>query len=299
MKSNLAGQKITMLGCDERELYLAETLDNLKVKLRLVGFPKCGSLKYAMHFSKPEEAIVDSQVIILPMCGTDNQGLITSRMDGERELIDFTRIIPDINKDTPILIGFAKPIVKHLVAKYNLRLVEMAKNNEIAILNAIPTAEGAIQVAMENSSITIHNSKCLVLGLGRCGTALTRRLVALGADVTVGARGIQDLSRAVSLNAKALPLTEQNKKTDFEIIFNTIPALVLPKSYLQLLNSDTLIIDLASVPGGTDFSAAKDLGIFAIHALSLPGKVAPKTAGKILSQIIPHLLEKMVGEGEQ
>jgi len=93
-------------------------------------------------------------------------------------------------------------------------------------------------------------------------------------------------------------LKRLNDKTNFEIIFNTIPAVVLERAYLQRLNSDTLIVDLASTPGGTDFIAAKELGISAIHALSLPGKVAPKTAGEILSRTIPLLLEKLVGEEE-
>lgn len=298
MKSNLAGKNITMLGCDERELLLAERLDDLNVNLRLVGFPRCGNLKRATHFSNPGEAVTNSRALILPMSGTDSQGLITSRMDGERELIDLNRIMPVLNKDTPILIGVANPVIKQLIIKYRLRLVEMAKDDEIAIFNAIPTAEGAIQVAMENSPITIHNSKCLVLGLGRCGAALTQRLVALGAHVTVGARTTSDLARAVSFNARSLHLKRLNDETNFKIIFNTIPAVVLERAYLQRINTDTLIVDLASTPGGTDFIAAKELGISAIHALSLPGKVAPKTAGEILSRTIPLLLEKLVGEEE-
>ncbi len=151
-------------------------------------------------------------------------------------------------------------------------------------------------MAMENTAITIHNSRCLVLGLGRCGTTLTRVLLALGAKVTVASRSGADLARAIALGAEPLALANLKTSTNYDLIFNTIPAMVLPRSYLRLLDSNLVIIDIAASPGGTDFAAAEELGgIRAIHALSLPGRVAPKTAGEILVRTIPRLLEKLLG----
>jgi dipicolinate synthase subunit A len=75
--------------------------------------------------------------------------------------------------------------------------------------------------------------------------------------------------------------------------------MVLPRSYLRLLEPTAVVVDIASGPGGTDFVAAQELGIRAIHALSLPGKVAPQTAADILIQTIPHLLAKLLGEERQ
>jgi dipicolinate synthase subunit A len=52
----------------------------------------------------------------------------------------------------------------------------------------------------------------------------------------------------------------------------------------------TVIIDLASKPGGTDFRFAERRGIKAILAPGLPGIVAPKTAGRILASIVSQII---------
>lgn len=296
MASQLAGLPIAMLGCDAREVGLAEALVDLGVDLHLVGFPRRGTLKRALHFDDPREAVLGARAVIAPMSNTDAAGWIRAGVDSTETAINLAEVIPVIPSKTPLLIGVAKPLIRGLATQYGLVLIEMAEIEEVAVLNSIPTAEGAIYVAMENTSITIHGSRSLVLGLGRCGTTLTQSLVALGADVTVAARSGEDLARAVALHCQALPLAALKSRTDFQIIFNTIPAMVLPRSYLRLLDPSAVIIDIASSPGGTDFAAAQELGISAIHALSLPGKVAPKTAAEILIQTIPHLLARLLGE---
>jgi dipicolinate synthase subunit A len=79
---------------------------------------------------------------------------------------------------------------------------------------------------------------------------------------------------------------------DADAVFNTVPAIVLTENILKCMRPDSLIVDLASAPGGTDFEAASRLGIKAILALGLPGKVAPKTAGKILADSVPQLIRR-------
>lgn len=296
MAGDLAGKPIAMLGCDQREVDLAIALIGQGADLRLVGFPNEGPLKKALHFKIPAEAVRGARAVIAPMSNTNLIGEITARLDGSKELIKLGELIPLLPARTPFLIGVAKPVIHGLCTQYGLQLIEIAEIDELAILNSIPTAEGALQVAMENTSITIHNSRCLVLGLGRCGSTLTRLLLALGAKVTVASRSNADLARAFALNAEPLPLAKLKTGIEFDLIFNTIPAMVLSRSYLRLLEQNTVIIDIAASPGGTDFTAAEQLGILAIHALSLPGRVAPQTAGEILVRTIPHLLEKLLGE---
>ncbi|NLT20345.1 MAG: dipicolinic acid synthetase subunit A, partial [Syntrophomonadaceae bacterium] len=75
-----------------------------------------------------------------------------------------------------------------------------------------------------------------------------------------------------------------------DFVYNTIPNMILTKDVLTHANPDILIIDLATQPGGTDFEAANQLGLKAILAPGLPGKVAPVYAGKILAQVIPRLI---------
>ncbi len=75
-----------------------------------------------------------------------------------------------------------------------------------------------------------------------------------------------------------------------DILFNTVPAMILDEEILSCLSRDCLVIDLASKPGGVDFDMAKNLRIKTIWALSLPGKVAPISAGAMIKETITNIL---------
>ena len=165
---------------------------------------------------------------------------------------------------------------------------------ELTIKNAMITAEGAIQTAMSETAFTINGSKCLVMGYGRIGKMLSNLLQKLGADVTCSARKESDLALIECNGLKPIRTIELNDElTDFDIIFNTIPNCILTYDKLSKIRCDTTIIDLASKPGGVDFSGAKKLGLKAIWATSLPGKVAPITSGKIISDTIFNIIREI------
>ena len=163
---------------------------------------------------------------------------------------------------------------------------------ELAIANSVPAAEGAIQLAMEELPITISGARCLITGYGRVGQALARLLVALGANVTVAARKFSDLARAQTLGCETLEIQHLENAGDFDVIFNTVPVLLFSRDILQRMDRSTLLIDLASKPGGVDFTAAAELQLKTIWALSLPGRVAPKSAGFIIKNAILNMLKE-------
>lgn len=76
------------------------------------------------------------------------------------------------------------------------------------------------------------------------------------------------------------------------MIFNTVPVLLFSRDILQRMDRSTLLIDLASKPGGVDFTAAAELQLKTIWALSLPGRVAPKSAGFIIKNAILNMLKE-------
>ena len=144
---------------------------------------------------------------------------------------------------------------------------------------------------MEATSITIHGSNSFVLGFGRTGATLARLLHGMGAKVTVVARQQAQQARIYEMGMRPVTYAELPVRVpEADIIFNTVPDLILSSCILGKVSDEVVIIDLASPPGGTDFDAAKRLGIKALLAPGLPGKVAPKTAGRILAQVIPRLL---------
>lgn len=179
------------------------------------------------------------------------------------------------------------PSMRQLFEKHHIQYCDIFDMDETAILNAIPTAEGAIQYAMQNSEITLHNSKCLVLGYGRCGKLLAYKLHGLGANVSVEARSTTDLSFISTYGYRPIPLNELKLYLhEFDFIFNTIPVKVLDAPLIDLFNPEVVYIELASTPGGIDIDYCQNKGISHIPAPSLPGIVAPKTAADILYQCL-------------
>lgn len=186
---------------------------------------------------------------------------------------------------------------KAAAAAAGIRLDDYLEREELARLNAIPTAEGCIGLILQKRRRTLWDSGVLVLGYGRCGQALAVRLAALGARVTVAARSPAQRALAMSQGLGAVPMDGvDGLLAGADVAVNTVPAPVLGAQRLKLLPKDALVIDLASLPGGTDFEAAKALGVRAVHALSLPARCAPVTAGQFVARAVLAMLEER-GEG--
>jgi len=282
---------MAVLGGDKREIEMIRILLSLGANLKIIGNPDLPDHSSWQIVNSLPEAVENVQVVLAPMTGTDKSGKIKSSFVKEPLILD-EDAIKQMTPGTLFFIGLAQESLKRLAEKYQVELIEMAKINEIAILNAVPTAEGAIQLAMEKLPITIHGCEALVAGLGRVGLALARMLHGIGAKVTVVSREIAELARAKEMGLQTLSLEQLGQYVEqYQVIFNTVPALIFDRNILQKAHSEVLIIDLASSPGGTDFPAAEELGLQAMLALGLPGKVAPKTAGKILGEIIPQVIK--------
>ena len=157
----------------------------------------------------------------------------------------------------------------------------------------MPTAEGAIQLAMEELPITLHGARVLVIGYGRLGRVLADRLAGLKARVSVAARRYADLAWAENCGYGVEHTGQlEGWLCGYDLIVNTVPAQVLGRLELEDVKEDCLILDLASKPGGVDLRAAGELGLTVIWALSLPGKVAPVTAGAAIKSTIYNMLQE-------
>ena len=183
---------------------------------------------------------------------------------------------------------------RQIAAEAGVELVDYFAREELILCNAIPTAEGCIGILMAER--TLWNSAILLAGFGPVGQALGVRLAALGAQVTVAARrpAQRALAESFSLRAVDLARLEQTAPA-FDTVVSTIPAPVLTEAVLAALRPGSLIVNLASKPGGTDFAAARRLGHRAIHALSLPAACAPETAGEALARTVCEILAEREG----
>lgn len=287
-------QHIAVIGGDARYLELIRKLEQLPhAKVVVVGYDKLdpgfiGSKQYDLHEIQPQ----DLDIVILPITGTDNKGNIEAIFSNQPIQLEESWF-NQLRKQTFIFTGISNSYLDEVVSRSHAELIPLLGRDDVAIYNSIPTAEGAIMMAIEHTDYTIHSSKVIVAGFGRVGHTVANKFSALGAEVSVVSKKLRELARITEMRLNAIPLEAFPERVDeCDLLINTIPALVITQEVIEKLPAHTVIIDLASKPGGTDFEFAEKRGIKAILAKSLPGVVAPKTAGDILARVIKQVLQE-------
>ena len=196
-----------------------------------------------------------------------------------------------------LIAGSIKAEVSELAQSKNIQVMDIIKREELAVLNAISTAEGAIQIAISETPKNLHGNHVLVLGFGRIGKVLSKMLDGIGAKVACEARKTTDLAWIKAYGYEPINLIELKENLNrFDIIINTIPYTLLDREMLQQVKKDALIIDLASNPGGVDREAVRELKIKFNWALSLPGKVSPVTSAEFMKETLYHMFKEINNE---
>jgi len=287
----LTGMQIAVIGGDARQLEIVRKLTELDAKLSLIGFEQLDHAFTGAVKEKLDEVVFsDIDAIILPVAGTNLEGHVETIFSNEKVIL-----LEEHLKETPehctIYSGISNAYLNKITSDSQRRLVMLFERDDVAIYNSIPTVEGTIMMAIQHTDFTIHGSKIMVLGLGRVGMSVARTFSALGAKVKVGARKGEHIARITEMALTPFHLDElQQQVGDVDICINTIPDMIVTATVISKMPSHTLIIDLASKPGGTDFRYAEKRGIKALLAPGLPGIVAPKTAGQILANVLSQLL---------
>ena len=277
-----------IIGGDKRQLFCARSLSDDGYAVTLGGFGSIAEMKN-IEVTTPFEAALVSDIIVLPLPCINTKGKIPDPFS--KDDIDLTADLITAMKGKRVFCGMQKRLLD-ICPNLKGRVYDYYEREEFAVYNAQATAEGALEVAMHTFEGTVNGSRCLVCGFGRIGKVLTSMLKSLGADVYASARKPSDLAWIEMCGAKAVRTDELYKLDGFDIIFNTVPAMIFSPVLLAKTAMHAVLIDLASGDGGVDKYAAERLGITHIHALSLPGKAAPKTAGEIIKNTIYNILEE-------
>ncbi|WP_018660142.1 dipicolinic acid synthetase subunit A [Heyndrickxia acidiproducens] len=291
----LTGLQIAIIGGDARQLEVIRKLADLDAKISLIGFEQLDFVYSGVTKEKFSDVhFAEMDCVILPITGTNTEGKVELIFSNEEVVIT-----EDILLETPpyftIYSGISNAYLDGLAKKMDRRLVKLFERDDVAIYNSIPTVEGTIMMAIQHTEFTIHGSNVAVLGLGRVGMSIARAFHHLGAHVKVGARKSEHLARITEMGLVPFQLNELEQEVkDIDICINTIPQLIVNAAVIQKMPTHTLILDIASKPGGTDFRYAEKRGIKALLAPSLPGIVAPKTAGRILGNVLARLIEEDV-----
>ena len=246
----------------------------------------------ATLFRRIHEELFNCHVLLLPIPYQDGKGNINIKESDQK--ITLGEVMKFIEKYKPLVVlGKPDRTFKDLAKEKGIDYLDLTNEEAFAVLNSIPTAEGAIWRAMDETDFTIHGSNILVLGYGRIGKSLSRMLKGIGAKVTVVARRRDDLAWIIENGYTAVHLKDlEDILPSQNIIFNTIPHLIMDRKKLLRVDKRAVIIDLSSYPGGVDFNAARELNLKASLDLGLPGKVAPKTAAEIIIKVMMDSLQE-------
>ena len=234
-----------IIGGDLRIIKLAKMLANDENKVYTFGLEKAEELKENENIifsEKLSKAIPeDVEVVIGPIPFSSN-GVNINAPFSDKE-ISVRELIHYLNAKI-LIAGSIMPDVYNMANDEYVEIIDIMKREELAVLNTVATAEGAIEIAIANTNKIIHGSKVLILGFGRIGKVLARKLAGLSARVTCAARKEEDLAwiRAYGHNETNINVLGENLE-EFDIIINTVPHLILNKERMQHVKEECLLID--------------------------------------------------------
>ncbi|THE14521.1 dipicolinic acid synthetase subunit A [Bacillus timonensis] len=296
----LTDMHVAIIGGDARQLEVIRKLIELDARLSLIGFDQLDhGFTGASKERLDEIDFTDIDAIILPVFGTNSEGEVETIFSNETVVLT-EEILSQTPEHCVVFSGISNTYLDGITNATNRKLVRLFERDDVAIYNSIPTVEGTIMMVIQHTDITIHDSNVAVLGLGRVGMSVARSFAALGAHVKVGARKTEHIARITEMGLTPFQLANLAEEVkDIDVCINTVPKLIVTANVISKMPAHTLIVDLASKPGGTDFRYAEKRGIKALLAPGLPGIVAPKTAGQIVANVLSQLLLELLQQREE
>lgn len=284
----MARARIAVIGRDAREWFAACNLSTRghdvvyvgPVPARGINWPGAPYLRRTVT-----EALRGREVVVGPVTGLI--GNVAA---------DVVAAVADIPAGSVIILGKPSAELSSAANRHGWSLIDLSTYEPFVVKNAVLTAEGAIAEAIINSQRAIWSSRCIVTGFGRVGRVLVDRLLSLGAAVTVCSADAAERSWAMAAGGRAVPLAElASVLPGADFVFNTIPARVIKSESLRACSPATMLVDLASPPGGFDREALQALGLTYRWSLGIPGRITPRTAGQIVAESVNELITTPAG----
>ncbi len=276
-----------ILGGDQRQLYLARSIaaDGYPVYISCLeegeGAEKLPSVEL-------EELPSRCSTVILPLPATRDGKYLNTALSWKKVPLDDRFAALFLTKT--VYGGMMEKLFESSEVWESVTAYDYYAREELMVGNAFLTAEGAVGVAIQEYEGALNGSRCLVTGFGRIGKALCLALRGLGAQVDCCARKSQDLTAIRALGCR--PLQYREIREAYDVVFNTVPARVLTAQPLSRQRPGTLILELASRPGGVDLEAARRLGLRVKDVPSIPGRMSPKTSGELIKETVYNMMEE-------
>ncbi len=289
--------KIAVLGGDMRQYAVAKELSKRNLSIYTYGLAAdvrddaqlCDSQRI-------EDAVFGADAVILPLpAGTDTNLLNCSAIKNS-ERVPLETVVQHMNERAVLFGGKIPEGIVTRAESRGITVVDYFLFERLQIKNAYITAEAAVSIAMNSLDKCIKDSKTAITGTGRISRLLAELLCSMGADVCVTGRNTDTLAYFELMGCKTVLISGLDWYNEFlrgyDIIFNTVPTWLFDKKFLENVDKDTLIIELASAPGGVDICAARELSSNILWGASLPGKYAPHSAGSLIAECICDGLRK-------
>ena len=263
--------RVTIIGGDERALWLRELLRERGECVHTIGHPESDC---------ELDCLRDAEAVVLPYPWAVKDGRVPCLAGKGLEPEVLLRAIPP---SALVLAGEgAEPYLPADEAE-RPRLVRLSREEAFLCENTEISAEGAVCYAMRAMDGLLRGASCVVTGYGRFGREIAWRLHALGATVTVAARREDARKAAQRLGLQACSMERlRDVLPCAQVVFNTVPVPLLGAKELRLLPPDALLLEIASPPYGIDLAAAGQLALQTLVIGGIPARYAPKAAAETI-----------------
>ncbi|HEY1154551.1 MAG TPA: dipicolinate synthase subunit DpsA [Pseudolabrys sp.] len=290
------GLNIAIVGGDRREQEIARCAVAAGATVRAYGFPwPEGGIPGVEHAASAAAALRDADFALFPIPGIAADGALFAPAVQERIIPD-RAMLDGMRKPGHIILGWADKNLKGHCDALGITIHEYEWDDDLMFLRGQAIVEGMLKIIIENTDITIHRAKIVLVGQGTIGSLVTRTLYALGARLHAVARNPVQRAMAYAAGAETHELTALGDALPgADIVISSVPAQIVTRAHLEKLPKHALLVDLAAPPGGIDRDAAADLGLKFVWARGL-GSRAPITVGRSqwvgISRRIEELMEK-------
>lgn len=242
-----------VVGGDLRQAHIANLLAAQGRTVCALLLEQNTTIDPALFRTGPVEAILhDCDVVIFPLPLSLDDKTVHAPFSDQKLLLEdcFSALKPDAQ----VFAGKVNDVVSELASQKGVTLCDYLEREELAVKNAVITAEGALAIAMEELPVSISGLECLITGYGRIARALIRILRGMGARVTAAARKQGALAEIEAEGCRAVHISALPREIGKAgLILNTVPSHIFEREALANMKSDALLIDLASKPGGAGF----------------------------------------------
>jgi dipicolinate synthase subunit A len=292
----LKGWTVAVVGGDKRMLEHMRLARLAGAKVQHYGFvPGAEEAARRPQAASLAEALNGARIISCPIPGLGPDDELYAKYTTEKLRLT-TDVLGGAAPGATLFTCYSTPRLDEWARATSVKIIPYGTDDALSILHAVPTAEGAIRIAIENTDETLLGMDVLCIGLGRVGVSVAQAFEGMRSRVSVAARNPVQLARACAMNMAALELRNLKSQIGkFGLIVSSAAGRVLEKDLLALTRPDVLIIDLCSPPGSVDFESAKALGRKTIWGRGLAGR-APRRAGRDEWQVLMRILREQTPE---